>query len=234
MSVRFVAEGNRVIDYTPSSNVTGGDVVVLTNTLGIAKLDIPAGKLGALAIGGLFEFPKANVEIADDAAVYWDADGNPVSGTAGTGAVNTTSAGNTFAGYAVGGAAATDATVRVRVPGAPTTAVTVHETLSAVIADPGAAGAIPVTGSGHCSIVTTAAQTRTLAAPTFAGQMISITMKTDGGDCTITCSTGINQTGNNTIVLNDAGDSIVLHAVEVGANLRWRVLSNDGCTLSTV
>ena len=28
--------------------------------------------------------------------------------------------------------------------------------------------------------------------------------------CTITVSTGVNQTGNNTIELNDAGDTIVL------------------------
>ena len=106
--------------------------------------------------------------------------------------------------------------------------------MSNALDDPGNAGAIPVTESGHCSIATAGAEPRTLAAPSYAGQMLSLAMKTDGGDCVITCATGVNQTGNNTVTLNDAGDSILLVAIESGANKRWRVVANDGCTLSTV
>lgn len=102
------------------------------------------------------------------------------------------------------------------------------------IADPGNAGAIAVTSSGSVDIVTAAAETRTLAAPSFRGQLLSISMKTDGGDCVITCSTTVNQTGNNTITLNDAGDQVLLVAKRNGANLRWSVVANDGATLSTV
>jgi hypothetical protein len=91
-----------------------------------------------------------------------------------------------------------------------------------------------VTESGHCPIVTAGAETRTLAAPSYTGQMLSLGMKTDGGDCVVTCVTGVNQTGNNTITMNDAGDSILLVGIESGANKRWRVAYNDGCTLSTV
>jgi hypothetical protein len=91
-----------------------------------------------------------------------------------------------------------------------------------------------MTESSHASIVTAGAETRTLAAPSYAGQMLSLAMKTDGGDCVITCATGLNQTGNNTITMNDAGDSILLVGIESGANKRWRVVYNDGCTLSTV
>jgi hypothetical protein len=83
-------------------------------------------------------------------------------------------------------------------------------------------------------IVTTAAQTRTLAAPTYAGQMLLVSMKTDGGDCVITCATTVNQTGNNTITFNDAGDSVLLVAKTNGANIRWSVVSNDGAALTTV
>lgn len=104
----------------------------------------------------------------------------------------------------------------------------------ATIADPGNAGAIPVTVSGRVAIVTAGAETRTLAAPTIVGQRLLLYMKTDGGDGVITCSTGINQTGNNTITMNDAGDSLELVAIESGANKRWRVVYNDGCTLATV
>ena len=116
----------------------------------------------------------------------------------------------------------------------PSVTNTIHNALTAVIADPGATGAIPVTDSGTCEIVTAAAETRTLAAPTYVGQVLSLCMKTDGGDCVITVATAINQTGNNTITLNDAGDTILLVGVQNGANKAWRVVVNDGCTLSTV
>jgi hypothetical protein len=81
-------------------------------------------------------------------------------------------------------------------------------------------------------IVTTGAQTRTLAAPTAVGQLLEISLKTDGGDCVITCATTINQTGNTTITLNDAGDAVLLMAKANGANIRWSVVSNDGAALA--
>lgn len=106
--------------------------------------------------------------------------------------------------------------------------------LGRVITDPGNAGAIPVVGSGYCPIVTAGAETRTLAAPSYAGQMLLLSMKTDGGDAVITCSTTLNETGNNTITFADTGDSIMLFAVEEGANLRWRCPVSDGHSLTTV
>jgi hypothetical protein len=106
--------------------------------------------------------------------------------------------------------------------------------LTTAIADPGDAAAIPVTSSGYVPLVSAGAETRTLAAPTFIGQVLNAYFKTDGGDCVVTCATAVNQTGNNTLTFADAGDQIVLMAVESGANLRWRVQSNDGVALSTV
>lgn len=111
------------------------------------------------------------------------------------------------------------------------TGVVTGGTTPATITDPGNAGAIPITVSGRVAIVTAGAETRTLAAPTTIGQRLLIYMKTDGGDAVITCATGINQAGNTTITLNDAGDCIELVAIENGANKRWRVVVNDGCTL---
>lgn len=102
------------------------------------------------------------------------------------------------------------------------------------IADPGAAGAVPVTKSGSVAITTAAAETRTIAIPGVAGISIAISMDVDAGDCVITAAAAINQTGNNTITLNDAGDTIVLTAVQKAGTLIWRVVVNDGCTLSTV
>ena len=102
------------------------------------------------------------------------------------------------------------------------------------IADPGNAGAIPVTVTGYCPIVTAAAETRTLAAPSFIGQELLLYMKTDGGDAVVTCSTTFNETGNNTATFGDTGDGLRLSAVEEGANLRWRCAVADGVALTTV
>lgn len=98
-----------------------------------------------------------------------------------------------------------------------------------LIADPGASGAIVVTQSGWCPIVTAAGETRTLAVPTFAGQRIALTMKTDVGDATITVASAFDSNGSTVIVMNDAGDTIVLEGVYSGASLAWRMVSNNGC-----
>ena len=102
------------------------------------------------------------------------------------------------------------------------------------IADPGNAGAIPVTRSGSVPITTAGAETRTIAIPGLAGIIIVISMDVDVGDCVITVASAFNQTGNNTITMDDAGDAVVLLAVQVAGALIWRVHGNDGCTLSTV
>lgn len=104
----------------------------------------------------------------------------------------------------------------------------------AAIADPGDAGAIPVTRTGQVAITTAGAETRTLAIPTFAGQRLTISMDVDAGDAVITAAAAINQTGNNTITLDDAGDTVELVGVQVASALVWRVVVNDGATLSTV
>jgi len=106
--------------------------------------------------------------------------------------------------------------------------------LGFAIADPGNAGAIPVTRSGQVAITTAGAETRTLAIPTFAGQRLVISMDVDGGDAVITVAAAFNQTGNNTITLNDAGDTVELVGVQVGGALVWRNAFNDGAALSTV
>ena len=96
------------------------------------------------------------------------------------------------------------------------------------IADPGNAGAIPVLNAGFVNLVTAGAETRTLAAPLWAGQLLQLHLQTDAGDCVLTVTDGFNQIGNTVITFDDAGDSVILFGVQVGANLRWRVVSIDG------
>jgi predicted RecA/RadA family phage recombinase len=101
----FVQDGES-IDYTPVADVAAGDVVVQGDLVGVAKLDIKANKLGALAVGGVFDFAKlAGLVLAVGTIVYWDDAANVATNVA---------AGNKQIGKVVRAAAAADATVRVR------------------------------------------------------------------------------------------------------------------------
>jgi len=237
MKAVFVQEG-KSLDYTPSDNVAAGDVLVLGGRTYVAHRPIVAGELGAITAEGVYDVVKAANEAMPTAytAVYWDDDGNPQGGIAGSGCLTATSAGNTFFGYTLAAAGATDETVRVLKVPATTVTTTIYEAFAAPLVDPGDGGAIPVTQSGNVPLVTGAdAETRTLADPTFAGQVLALSLKTDGGgDCVITVASPINAAGNNTVTLDDAGDSLVLIGVAVGDNLAWRILTSDGATLSTV
>jgi len=104
---------------------------------------------------------------------------------------------------------------------------------TAVVADPGTGAAIPVTRSASIAITTAAAETNTLAIPTFLGQRLSLCLDVRvGGDRVITSAARINTAGNTVITMNTAGDAIILEAIKIGGALRWQVVVNDGCTLS--
>jgi predicted RecA/RadA family phage recombinase len=106
-TAQFIHDGN-TLDYTPSANVSAGDVVVQGDLVGIAKLDIAAGALGALTVTGIFDVPKASgagTAIAAGAKVYWNATNKQAT---------TTATGNKYLGKSVRAAADADATVRVR------------------------------------------------------------------------------------------------------------------------
>ena len=101
------------------------------------------------------------------------------------------------------------------------------------IPDPGNGGAIDVTRAGYMLSVTGAAETRTLARPTFLGQRLLLICKTDGGDNVITVSHGFNASGNTIITLNDVGDCIELVcAMGASGNLTWNQSFTNGPTLS--
>jgi len=98
------------IDYTPAADVAAGDVVVQGELVGVAKLDIKANTLGALAVSGVFDFAKSTSggsAIAAGAVVYWDDTNNVATTSTGGGA-------NKLIGKCVKAAADADATVRVR------------------------------------------------------------------------------------------------------------------------
>jgi len=67
----FIHDGD-AIDYRPESDVAAGDVIVMNDLVAVAKRDIPALTLGALAVTGVFEFPKGGEAIAAGVPLYWD------------------------------------------------------------------------------------------------------------------------------------------------------------------
>lgn len=93
--------------------------------------------------------------------------------------------------------------------------------------------AIPVTHSGSFPVTTAAAETNTLADPTFLGQTITIFVDTYAvGNRVITAASRIDQTGNTVITLGAVGDFIKLEAITIGGALKWQVVANDGAALS--
>lgn len=104
----FVQAGD-AIDYRPiTRDVSPGDVIEQEDLIGVATLAIKAGTLGALAVTGVFDFPKntgAGEEIAAGKLVYWDSTNKVAIKTAGV---------NKLLGKAVAAAGENDRTVRVR------------------------------------------------------------------------------------------------------------------------
>jgi len=74
------------MDYTPSSAVAAGDVVVQGELVGVAKTSIAANVKGALSLEGVFTVVKLAAAVAVGDLLYWDITGNPYGGTAGSGA----------------------------------------------------------------------------------------------------------------------------------------------------
>jgi len=74
-----------MVDYTPSSAVNAGDVVVISNYPLIAHQDIAANALGAVAAGGGVYEMTAGEALNAGEKVYWDDTNNKVKKTPGVG-----------------------------------------------------------------------------------------------------------------------------------------------------
>lgn len=97
------------------------------------------------------------------------------------------------------------------------------------IKDPGDGGRISVNKDlGICELVTAAAEARTLDNPTKAGITLTLRMKTDGGDATVTASNGFNVAGNTVATFQDVGDQLHMISVSHTTGYRWEVLVNVG------
>ncbi len=105
----YRADGD-ALDHTPASAVAAGDVVVLGSLVTVAPRAIAANEKGAVAVSGVFSFPKptgSGTNYAQGSKVYWF-NSQMVTGVTGV-----------AAGYVADQPAVGDATVNVLlVPGA--------------------------------------------------------------------------------------------------------------------
>lgn len=109
MATEYVQQGES-IDYIPAADVAAGDVIVQGELVGVAKKDIKADTLGALAVEGVFDFPKATgggSAITAGSEVYWDEGAEQATTNANAGA-------NKLIGKVILDAADADEYVRVR------------------------------------------------------------------------------------------------------------------------
>ena len=106
MNARYVQRGDS-IDYIPESDVAAGDIVKVGSLVGVAKLDIKAGELGALAVVGVYEIAKAEgIAFAAGMEVGWNASTGQAVAAGASGSVKI--------GHAIGLTGATDKFVLVR------------------------------------------------------------------------------------------------------------------------
>ena len=109
-ATRYTSDDEK-LDYTPASDITGGDVTIINGLATIAEIDIASGEQGAIVYCGQFKVPKDTSVFAMGDPVYWNASGSPVTGTASSGAATTTIGANTFMGFAIAAAATGDSEV---------------------------------------------------------------------------------------------------------------------------
>jgi len=97
-----------------------------------------------------------------------------------------------------------------------------------IIPDPGDAGTIDTSHSGYCELTTAGAETRTLGDPAYRGQFIELVFISDGGNCVVTASSPVNQTGNNTITFQDIGDVWnAVGAYNATDGWEWKTIRSD-------
>ena len=96
------------------------------------------------------------------------------------------------------------------------------------LVDPGDAGTITFDMDRQvCSVVTASAETRTLAQPNRPGIIATVSLKTDGGDLTLTVTGGYNQDADTVMTFADAGDFVTFISLDIGGSYYWRVLGGE-------
>ena len=107
--------GDDVLTITAGADIAKGQLIFVEDLPAVALEDIPSGSQGRVATEGVHLITgKTAAAIAQGRRLYWDADGNPVGGEAGSGALTVTSTDNQYVGVAWADAAANDTAVLVK------------------------------------------------------------------------------------------------------------------------
>lgn len=107
----YIAEGNVFNLTVPSGGVTSGGLVLMGDTVGVAKSTGVEDEVVAVAVSGVFEVPKAVGAVVQGEALYFDEDNNELTTSTEGGSPW---AAFVLAGYAYEAAASDAATVQVR------------------------------------------------------------------------------------------------------------------------
>jgi predicted RecA/RadA family phage recombinase len=201
--------------FTAAADIVAGTPILMSNGMvGIPANDIANGASDELDVSGRFRaWGVASDAWAVGDPIGWDANGDPLNGTAGSGAyTSVVSDWDFFVGYAD---EAKGATTEMGVIRLPDSAGADHIPAGAQQAISGA-GAINVT-SYFTAWTTTGAQAGTLANGTRPGQLKEIQLVVDGGDGTLTPASFADGT---TITFSNAGDNVLLRWTASG----WKVV----------
>lgn len=107
MATARLLQNAGVYDWTNggSTALPSGTIVVNGSLVGVLVRETEAGKLGAVQMEGIFEFPIGSDTTASlGAKAYWDATNSVIV---------TTASGNTFAGYFVAASVAGETTCKI-------------------------------------------------------------------------------------------------------------------------
>lgn len=217
-------KGDEKLSYTAAANITAGTPILTdVGVIGIPVNDISSGDTDELDICGRFRaWGVASQAWAVGDRVGWDADGDPLNGTAGSGAYTKTVADWNFAVGTV-----------VEAKGATTEmGVIMLDEPSQLFVPQGAqqslsgAGAVNVTAYSTM-LTTTGANALTLADGTRVGQLKEIMMTVDGGDGTLTPATA---SGFTTVVFSNVGDMVLLQWTTDG----WIVLKRGNVATGAI
>jgi len=109
MAKALYVNAGETVDYTASGAKSEGNVVSLTNRIGICAADIANGDTGAVYVAGTWTLPaNNNLVISQGDLVYWDVADDEI---------NKSSSGNILAGWAAEAKAQTGTTVKVKLLG---------------------------------------------------------------------------------------------------------------------
>jgi hypothetical protein len=102
------------------------------------------------------------------------------------------------------------------------------------VPDPGDAETLTVDRSPMVvPLVSAGAETRTLARPNRMGAIVTLFMKTDGGDITLTVTGGYNEDGDTTFTFDDPGEFAMFVACYDGTNYFWRLFASHATGVLT-